>query len=174
VKLKMGKIFESQAAFARRRRVSRSTVHTWKKRGWLKLAPDGERIDVSASEALLASRPEVYRGGRKHDAPHEPDPTLAEATRRKEMARAELSELRLERERGEWLSHDDVRQTWSQIMISFRQMCLSWPGKIAFEIPTLTATDRAMIERIIRDDLTDVSMGRGFLSTRKEENENGN
>jgi hypothetical protein len=169
----MAKVFESQAAFARRCGVSRATVHGWKEHGYLKMASDGRRVDVAASEALLASRPEVYRGGRKHDARREHDPTLAEATRRKEMARAELSELRLQRERGDWLSRDEVRQTWSQIMISVRQMCLSWPGKIAFEVPTLTATDRTVIERIVRDDLTDVSMGRGFLSTRKEDDENG-
>jgi phage terminase Nu1 subunit (DNA packaging protein) len=166
-------MYLTRNAFAKRQGVQRQTVSRWVKAGWVVLASDGKRVDVERSEEKLKSRPEVYRGGRKHDAAQEHDPTLAEATRRKEMARAELSELRLARERGEWLSHDDVRQTWSQIMLAVRQMCLSWPGKITFEIPTLTPTDRATIERIVRDDLTDVSMGRGFLSTGKEGDENG-
>ena len=60
-----GKIFESQADFARRRKVSRKAVTGWKAKGLLVFADDG-RIDVEATEWKLDERPAVYRGGVTH------------------------------------------------------------------------------------------------------------
>jgi hypothetical protein len=54
--------------------VSRFCVTNWKKKGLLGFAPDG-RVDVAASEALLDSRPVVYRGGVTNRAPSGPNVT---------------------------------------------------------------------------------------------------
>jgi hypothetical protein len=39
---------------------------------------------------------------------------------------------------------------------------LAWPNKAAFSIPTLSAADRQLLEQLVRDDLSDASLGRGF------------
>ena len=77
-------------------------------------------------------------------------------------ASTELVRLRLQREAGELVGVDDVRETWGRIMRGIRQFVLALPGKVAFEVPTLTAHDRGVIERICRDELQDAALGRGF------------
>lgn len=57
--------FLSQAAFAKRRGVSKKTVTVWKQRGLLKLTDAGD-VDVDASEWNLDQRPPTYRGGVTH------------------------------------------------------------------------------------------------------------
>jgi predicted site-specific integrase-resolvase len=56
--------FLSQAAFAKRHGVARQTITRWARNGLVKLGADGRRVDVEASEKLLASRPSKYRGGK--------------------------------------------------------------------------------------------------------------
>jgi hypothetical protein len=65
----------SQADFARHRGVSKPCVTIWKRQG--KIVMDGRRVDVPASEALLDSRPLVYRGGSTNRAPSEQHVTRA-------------------------------------------------------------------------------------------------
>ena len=57
--------FLSQAAFARRRGVSRNAVTDWKWAGHLVMTADG-KVDVEASEWNLDQRPANYRGGTTH------------------------------------------------------------------------------------------------------------
>lgn len=57
--------FLSQAAFARRRGVSRNAVTDWKQAGYLVMTADG-KVDVEASEWNLDQRPANYRGGTTH------------------------------------------------------------------------------------------------------------
>lgn len=57
--------FLSQAAFARRRGVSRNAVTDWKQAGYLVMTADG-KVDVEASEWSLDQRPANYRGGTTH------------------------------------------------------------------------------------------------------------
>jgi len=59
----------SQADFARHRGVSKPCVTIWKRQG--KIVMDGRKVDVAASEALLDSRPAIYRGGVTNRAPGE-------------------------------------------------------------------------------------------------------
>jgi phage terminase Nu1 subunit (DNA packaging protein) len=79
----------------------------------------------------------------------------------------QLIQLRLDREAGELVAVHDVSEAWARIMRGIRQFVLSLPGKIAFEIPTLTAHDRGVVERICRDGLTDASLERGFDMSRE-------
>ncbi len=78
------------------------------------------------------------------------------------QANTQLIRLRLQKEAGELVTVDEVRETWGRIMRGIRQFVLALPGKIAFEVPTLTAHDRGVIERICRDELEDAALGRGF------------
>lgn len=55
----------SQAAFAKRRGVSRKAVTVWKQKGILSLTDDG-LVDVEKTEWTLDQRPPTYRGGVTH------------------------------------------------------------------------------------------------------------
>jgi phage terminase Nu1 subunit (DNA packaging protein) len=161
--------FLSQADFAKRRRVSRKTITVWKQRGWV-LSTAAGLVDVERSEALLAARPAKFRGGTikalRAPSPEQvaaaPDWSLAESTRRRQAAMAQLAELDLAKAGGKLIEVDQVRELWARIVIATRNMFLGLPGKIAFEVPMLTAQDRATIARICRDDLEDAAMGRGL------------
>jgi phage terminase Nu1 subunit (DNA packaging protein) len=79
--------------------------------------------------------------------------SLADARAKLATLQAEGQQLRNASLRGEVVPKADVLDTWKAIMRGVRQMALSWPGKVAFELPTLTAADRAVLERIVHDDL---------------------
>jgi hypothetical protein len=161
---KKSKKFLTRGEFAKAHGVTAKTIVVWARRGYVKFGRDGRMVDVKASEKALRSRPARYRGG-KAKGPHAAataDRTLNEWTVRKEKALAETRELDLALRRGALIEVALVRQTRDPIIRGLMQRCLSWPGMFAFEIPTLTAHDRAIMERIIRDELTDASLGRGF------------
>lgn len=77
-------------------------------------------------------------------------------------ASTRLLELRIRKEAGELVPVGAVRETWGSIVRQIRQFVLGLPGQIAFEVPTLTAHDRKVIERLCRDGLEDVAMARGL------------
>jgi phage terminase Nu1 subunit (DNA packaging protein) len=77
------------------------------------------------------------------------------------QANTELVRLRLQKEAGQVVGIEEVREVWGRITRGLRQFILSLPGKIAFEVPTLSAHDRGVIERICRDELEDAALGRG-------------
>jgi hypothetical protein len=160
---KMSTKFLTPAQFGRRHGVSRVTVLTWRKRGFVAMAPDGKRIDVAASEILLADRPAKYRGG-EAKALHArgDDPSLADSQRRKEAAQAALAELKLAEASGKLIEVALVKQTEGPMMRGIMHRCLSWPGVFAFEIQSITAQDVSKMRRIIETDLIDLSTGKGF------------
>jgi phage terminase Nu1 subunit (DNA packaging protein) len=86
------------------------------------------------------------------------------ATERARLAKAQTEqvELRNAASRGELAPIADYREAWTGILRGVRQFVLSLPGRIAFELPTLTAADRGAIERLVADGLTDASLDRGF------------
>jgi phage terminase Nu1 subunit (DNA packaging protein) len=78
------------------------------------------------------------------------------------QANTRLLEIKMRRVAGRLIEADVAKQTWMQIIRGIRQMVLALPNKIAFAIPTLTRADRDIIEQIVRDDLEDAAMERGF------------
>jgi phage terminase Nu1 subunit (DNA packaging protein) len=86
------------------------------------------------------------------------------ATERAKLATVQREQIELKNAalRAETLPKADVLDTWTLLLRGVRQLMLAWPGKAAFEIPTLTVADRAVLERIARDDLEDAALGRGF------------
>jgi hypothetical protein len=54
--------FVSQAEFSRRRGVSRKSVTVWRRYGLVVMR--GGLVDVDASEARLAERPDIIKGGK--------------------------------------------------------------------------------------------------------------
>jgi len=136
--------FVKKSEFARQRGVSRAALTAWSARGLLVLSDDG-RVDVTASNARLDERPEIYRGGQSSLPSKEaarkaagarkgssagkpaaaapcvpskgssPDWTTAEAIRRKESAVAQLKELEVKRQAGTYMRTDGARREMGRI-----------------------------------------------------------
>jgi phage terminase Nu1 subunit (DNA packaging protein) len=87
---------------------------------------------------------------------------LVDARAKLAILQAAGQELRNAGLRGEAISKADAVDTWTSLLRGVRGLVLGLPGKIAFEVPTLTPQDRATVERIVRDDLDDAALGRGF------------
>lgn len=160
----------TQAEFALKWGVSRKTVTVWCQRGIVILRPD-KTVDVTASEAKLNARPEVYRGGVKHGVKlsksspcqtrrdSEDESSLAEALRRKELATAKLRELELAEKEGRLLPTDQVTDAWVKIATVMRTRLLTIPSKLA---PRLVGMKRAAdfkeaIETEIREVLQELA-----------------
>jgi phage terminase Nu1 subunit (DNA packaging protein) len=80
---------------------------------------------------------------------------LADARAKLALLQAEGVALKNAVLRGEVVPKVDMVDTLRVALRGMRQMMLAWPGKAAFEIPTLSAADRAVLERLVRDDLDD-------------------
>jgi terminase small subunit / prophage DNA-packing protein len=87
---------------------------------------------------------------------------LADARSKLALLQAEGQALRNAALRGEAVLKVDAIDTWRTILRGVRQMMLAWPGKAAFELPVLGRAERAVLDRIVRDDLDDAALGRGF------------
>lgn len=176
----------TMTTFAKLHGVTRAAVYKWKASGHLVFAPDG-KVDVSASNARLDARPDVYRGGRKRTgAPAETAPappvsaseseamevsardpsswSTAEAIRRKEIASALLRQIEADTAAGRVIPVSDAEEIWFGFARAVQSGGLSLPGRIAFEVPTMSVRDRSTVERIVGDWLTDLALHRGKIS----------
>jgi hypothetical protein len=102
----------SLAEFARLHGVAAPTVTGWKRRGYLVLVEG--KVDVVASNARLAARPDVHRGGTAKVRPGKPAPiqsgaaegepadgwSMHEAKRREMVATAKMREIEADRQAG--------------------------------------------------------------------------
>lgn len=76
---------------------------------------------------------------------------------RLKAAQRELTEHRLALLRGETVRVPDVAALWQEILTEIRQLALSWPGKVAFSLPTLLPRDIEEMKRIVKADLDDIA-----------------
>ena len=167
-------VIVSQAEFARLRGVSRATVTHWKNAGRLLLNTEG-KVDVDASEKLLALRPAVYRGGKSKAAPGEKQAAMGkdvppildrtpeeiaessnwtpvEAQRVKEIYLALLRKQEFEVEEGLLVEIEAVAQEVEREYSIVRERLLSIPGKVS---ASLAGCDRAVIESKLLDEITE-------------------
>lgn len=89
---------------------------------------------------------------------------LAEARSKLTAAQTEAQLLRNATLRGEVLPKVDVIDTWRVLLRGVCQMALAWPGKVAFELPVIGVAERAVLERVVRDDLADCALARGYFN----------
>jgi terminase small subunit / prophage DNA-packing protein len=61
--------------------------------------------------------------------------------------------------RGELLAANEVVRKWSDILRTVRDRLLALPGRVATQIPHLKRSDTAILDREIRDALTELSDG---------------
>jgi predicted transcriptional regulator len=146
---------ESMAAFARRRGVSKPCVSQWKTRGLLVLS-DG-LVDIAATEARLAARPAVYRGGRAGNRDRRKsasvssvalvdDPSswsTADAIRHKEIAQARLRQIEADTAAGLVVPIADVAKAVANEYAAVRAALLAMPSKLAHRLAAATTPDEA-------------------------------
>ena len=154
----------TEAAFAKRRGVSRECVRKWKGRGLVKITAGG-LVDVRASEKLLDDRPAQYRGGRTKAAPATAkragkakrdkskrvaavslDParwSTSEAIRRKEVAQARLRQIEADTAAGLVVPIADISKVVGAEYAAVRATLLAMPAKLAHALAAATAPEEA-------------------------------
>jgi hypothetical protein len=151
--------------FAKLRGVSKPAVTKWKQRGLLVLTPDG-RVDVAASQARLAERPDVYRGGRPAKPPSalsskppraedlshpsQPPPAVdpsswstAEAVRRKEGAVARLRQIEADTAAGLVVPIADIAKAVAGEYAVVRAALLGMPSRLAHRLAAAATPEEA-------------------------------
>lgn len=162
--------FMTTAEYATHRGCSDSYVRRMRREKRLVLAPDGNRIDVAASDALLAETTDPVRGGDRtgkhagHDrlsdaptttvAPLHDRVDLREAMRRERLAKAREAELRLGELAGTLTrAHDARRDTFTlarQAMERMRRIGSRLRLKLAAE------TDPHACEALINAEVAEI------------------
>jgi hypothetical protein len=158
----------TMAGFAKHRGVSKTAVTKWKKRGLLVFLPDG-KIDVAASDALLADRPAVYRGGAVKSAltpvlsttmdSSTVDPatwSTAEAIRRKEIAQARLRQIEADTAAGLVVPIADITKAVAGEYAVVRTALLAMPAKLAHRLAAAATPQEAgaLVDGEVRAVLT--------------------
>ena len=157
----------TMAGFAKHRGVSKTAVTKWKTRGLLVFTPDGE-IDVAASDARLADRPAIYRGGAVKSvlAPgpstagsNTVDPatwSTAEAIRRKEVAQARLRQIEADTAAGLVVPIAGVADAVRNEYAIVRTALLGMASKLAYRLAAATTPQEAgaLVDGEVRAVLT--------------------
>lgn len=168
--------FLTKSEYAAHRGVSPSYVTKLGKQERLVLAPDGKRIDVAATDALLQRTTDPAKEGvRQHhaagrtdkhvgahtrpDAPADDapasggaaDPLYWASKARRESALAELAELELAKKRGDLVERQRVEDTAFAIARLLRDTLMGLPTTVAPKVAAMT--DAFEIEAAMRDAL---------------------
>jgi hypothetical protein len=171
---------ESMAAFARRCGVSKMCVSKWKRRGLLVFAANG-LVDVAASNAVLAQRPQRYRGGAvkraaaaaapngaversgRDGVPADPpDPSTwstAEAIRQKEIASARLRQIEADTAAGLVVPIAEVADAVRGEYGIVRTALLGMAAKLAHRLAAATTPEEcgALVDTEVRTTLASLT-----------------
>jgi terminase small subunit / prophage DNA-packing protein len=90
---------------------------------------------------------------------------LSQERARLAKLQADGQELKNASVRREVIEVSEAQELWFGFAHDVRSGGLSLPGRIAFEVPTLSPTDRSTIERIVVDWLQDLALHRGEISS---------
>jgi phage terminase Nu1 subunit (DNA packaging protein) len=166
----------TQRAFAKVRAVTEKTVSVWKSRGLLVMTAEG-LVAVAASNAILDSRAEVYRGGAASAPSDKAEPfkvegaapetlvaaastwSISEALRRKEIANALTRQLQYDRAAGELVPAADIKSAWARIVLAVRSAMLNVPARMLLAAPGLTHAQLIVISKEINAGLHRAAMG---------------
>jgi hypothetical protein len=152
--------FMTLAAYARHHQVSKPTCTGWKRRGFIQLTADG-KVDVVVSNARLAARPSISRGGRTKVRPGMPlDPGGAgvaveqsgvvdpatwsrqEALRQREIAQARLAQIEADRAAGLVVPRADIAGAVRAEYGIVRTAFLGMASKLAHRLAAATTPEQ--------------------------------
>jgi hypothetical protein len=169
--------FMSLAAYARHHQVSKPTCTGWKRRGHIMLTADG-KVDVVVSNARLAARPSISRGGRTKVRPGKPlDPGGAgvvveqsgvvdpatwsrqEALRQREIAQARLAQIEADRAAGLVVLKADVVGAVSAEYVIIKTAFLGLASKLAPRLAAATTPEQCgdLVDGEVRQILTELT-----------------
>ncbi|ADP71277.1 hypothetical protein Rvan_2049 [Rhodomicrobium vannielii ATCC 17100] len=132
---------ETKAAFARRLGCSKAWVSQLIKKG-LPLTSDGKLVPIA--EALAWVQGNVSSGGTDNDAPN-----LNGAKIRLVLANAKRAEFALERERGTYVSRDEVRRAAQAFGRGHRDQMLNFANRFGPGIAAAAGCDAATLIGLI-------------------------
>jgi hypothetical protein len=142
--------FMSLAEYSRRCGVTRGAVTGWRRRGYIVLTAAG-KVDVVASDARLAARPSISRGGKTKVRPGKPievggteaavdvaNPATwsrQEALRQREIAQARLAHIEADKAAGLVVPRADiagaVRAEYGIVRVAFLGMASKLAARLA-------------------------------------------
>jgi hypothetical protein len=163
------------AAFARMHGVSQACVSGWRRRGYLVLVEG--RVDVAGSNANLAARPSVHRGGTAKVRPGKPvevaraageqdgasdDPanwSRQEALRQREIAQARLAAIEADRAAGLVVPIAEVTDAVRGEYTIVRAALLGMASKLATRLAAATTPEAcgALVDGEVRSILTELT-----------------
>jgi hypothetical protein len=108
--------------------VSAMSLSRWRKRGLVRVTPEGT-IDAEATDEALRGAG-LGRFKRAEPAPVSPESSLSEAQRRKEIALARLRLQKLRQLQGQWLLADVVRKFWPLLVDRIQGTIRELPAEI--------------------------------------------
>jgi phage terminase Nu1 subunit (DNA packaging protein) len=154
-------------AFARLCGVSHAAVHHRIKAGAF---PTSARqingrwmiIDVEKAKEEWTARTRPWVGTRRADTGGGPRASaIVKVTIRERKARARIAELEYERRSAALVPAREVALRWAAIVTAARTQILGQLSRIKQQLPHLTASDLAVIERLTRESLEELSEGVG-------------
>lgn len=151
----------TQSEFAGILGKDKSYVTRLKKNGRLVMVQteQGERVDVEASQALLAASADPSRTQADHAPAKVHHTTYNDARTRNELAKAQTAELDLAVKLGKLVDADEARLFAADLAASFRGSLEILPDRLAPELVPLndTETVRALLVESFEQVLTDLA-----------------
>jgi phage terminase Nu1 subunit (DNA packaging protein) len=156
----------TQSEFATLIGKDKSYVTRLKQAGRLVLVQtsDGERVDVEASQALLAKTADPAHGGqdaeRGRGAGKAANGSYNDARTRNELAKAQMAELDLAVQQGKLVDAEEARLFAADLATSFRSALEILPDRLAPELVPLKETEEVravLVENfgVVLGDLAD-------------------
>ena len=148
----------SQAAIGRAMNLSPAAMTKLKKQGMpvdsveSALAWRLARQNIAQRKPLPPSLlPPAPPAPARADPVHTNDETQDQARTRREIAEANLAELKLRELRGELVRVAEVKARNSRLLVSLRETFMQFPARV---VPMLVATpDAAAMDRVLRDEI---------------------
>lgn len=157
-------------AFARWLGVSHTAVQQRIKAGALPASAQRVRgrwriLDAERAKREWAAHTRPRIDSRKVPGAKDKPSELAVATLRERIARAEAFELETARKKGLLVSAAEVERRWVTIGVQLRTQLGGLPTRIRQRLPSLTAKDVLVIDRLVREVLEELAdLGRRLAS----------
>lgn len=78
-------------------------------------------------------------------------------------AQRRMAEMKIAEIEGKLISVAEVEDAWAALVAANRQLMLSVPNRVRMELPDITGHEQTIIQQIVRDLLTETSLGEGKM-----------
>jgi phage terminase Nu1 subunit (DNA packaging protein) len=68
-----------------------------------------------------------------------------------------LTDIKIAQLEKTLISLDDVKAAWDEVALGVKQLFLSLPARARFDLPHLTGSDQKVLERLVRDMLSELA-----------------